>query len=271
MGSGMSACSNLFVNHASCIPSLSCLHYTIPICLFINSQDFVLLLHSQHTYVQRENGAVCSCAHAYRMRDATAREPWRMSESWKKCAPRRVWRTVSPRGKTPGGVAFVNNDVEELRQRRIEAHLRGVMSPSGRPAAFERFAPSTFRPLYSRSAVVIGSHVLCRITNVVVQPCACLACETALIYILMTSSGVSSICELLVKTVLPTPHPYLLSLSFLLLWSAINTRLAVELAHCFTIGEAFSLKPTVLMMWAWLICIGSNFSGRASGTMTTPL
>jgi condensin complex subunit 2 len=44
---------------------------------------------------------------------------------------------VSPSGKTPGGVAFVNNDVEELRQRRIEAHLRGVMSPSGRPAAFE--------------------------------------------------------------------------------------------------------------------------------------
>ena len=84
-------------------------------------------------------------------------EPRRMSESWKKGAPRRVWRTVSPRGKTPGGVAFVNNDVEELRQRRIEAHLRGVMSPSGRPAAFERYF----------SAVILTQCCSYRISRVV--------------------------------------------------------------------------------------------------------
>ena len=39
MESGVSACSNIFVNHASCIPSLSCLPFFIyhPLCLlFVN-------------------------------------------------------------------------------------------------------------------------------------------------------------------------------------------------------------------------------------------
>ena len=48
-------------------------------------------------------------------------------------------KAVSPRNRSPGGVVFINNDVEEIRQRRMEAHLRGVMSPGGRPPAFEKF------------------------------------------------------------------------------------------------------------------------------------
>ena len=50
MGFGVSACSNLFINHASCIPSLSCLpsFYAIPISYasFFNSQDFNLLVQN---------------------------------------------------------------------------------------------------------------------------------------------------------------------------------------------------------------------------------
>ena len=41
IGLGVSVCSNLFINHASCIPSLSCLPYFIPslYASFSNSQD----------------------------------------------------------------------------------------------------------------------------------------------------------------------------------------------------------------------------------------
>ena len=40
MGLGVSVCSNLFINHASCIPSLSCLLFIPSLYASINSQDF---------------------------------------------------------------------------------------------------------------------------------------------------------------------------------------------------------------------------------------
>ena len=46
MGSGVSACSNLFINHAECMyhPYLISLpFYTIPTCLFLNTQNFPLI------------------------------------------------------------------------------------------------------------------------------------------------------------------------------------------------------------------------------------
>lgn len=64
----------------------------------------------------------------------------------KRRSPRSLLKavtTLSPRTKTPGGVAFINDDEEELRQRRLEAHMR-VMSPGTRPAVFEKLAICCF-------------------------------------------------------------------------------------------------------------------------------
>ena len=40
MGSGVSVCANLFINHASCIPSLSCLPFLFIPASSLISQDF---------------------------------------------------------------------------------------------------------------------------------------------------------------------------------------------------------------------------------------
>ena len=52
-----------------------------------------------------------------------------------KRSTKKVLNPLSPGSRTPGTVAFINNDEEERRQRRLDSHTRGVMSPcySARP------------------------------------------------------------------------------------------------------------------------------------------
>ena len=42
----------------------------------------------------------------------------------------------SPKIKTPCRVAFINDDQEELRQRRLDSHMRSIRSPGTGPLGF---------------------------------------------------------------------------------------------------------------------------------------